>query len=151
MQKALAIVFLALFSATGIAGPAAAEDPVAPSDIILQDNDVNLDAFLWLKRPLVIFADSPADPRFILQMEYINEGLNELAERDVVVLTDTARGEKTRLRERLRPRGFTLVLIGKDGTVYLRKPMPWDVRELSRVIDKMPLRQDEMRERNGES
>ncbi|MEM9709036.1 MAG: DUF4174 domain-containing protein [Pseudomonadota bacterium] len=38
-----------------------------------------------------------------------------------------------------------LTLIGKDGTVKLRKPRAWDVRELSRSIDKMPLRQDEIR------
>ncbi len=43
-----------------------------------------------------------------------------------------------------------LVLVGKDGSVYLRKPFPWDVRELSRSIDKMPLRQQEMRDRRGE-
>ena len=39
------------------------------------------------------------------------------------------------------------VLIGKDGTVYLRKPFPWSVREISRSIDKMPLRQQEIRDR----
>jgi len=50
------------------------------------------------------------------------------------------------LRTKLRPRGFMLVLIGKDGGVKLRKPLPWDVRELSRTIDTMPMRQREMRD-----
>ena len=40
-----------------------------------------------------------------------------------------------------------LVLIGKDGSVYLRKPFPWSVREIGRSIDKMPLRQQEIRDR----
>ena len=40
-----------------------------------------------------------------------------------------------------------LVIIGKDGSVKQRKPLPWNVRELSRSIDKMPLRQQEMRDR----
>ncbi|MEQ9260630.1 MAG: DUF4174 domain-containing protein [Roseovarius sp.] len=110
----------------------------------------DLNDFVWIKRPLVVFADSPADPRYIQQMEYITERLDDLAERDVVVLTDTAKGEKTALREKLHPRGFMLVLIGKDGTIYLRKPLPWSVREISRVIDKMPMRQQEMRDRRGE-
>jgi hypothetical protein len=35
----------------------------------------------------------------------------------------------------------------KDGTIYLRKPSPWDVREIGRTIDKLPMRQDEIRER----
>ncbi|HHC29877.1 MAG TPA: DUF4174 domain-containing protein, partial [Rhodobacterales bacterium] len=52
---------------------------------------------------------------------------------------------KSPIRQELRPRGFALVLIGKDGFKYLRKPLPWDVREITRSIDKMPLRQDEIR------
>jgi hypothetical protein len=50
------------------------------------------------------------------------------------------------LRTKLRPRGFMVVLIGKDGGVKLRKPFPWDVREFSRSIDKMPMRQQELRD-----
>jgi hypothetical protein len=38
-----------------------------------------------------------------------------------------------------------LVIIGKDGGVKLRKPLPWDVREISRTIDKMPMRKREKR------
>jgi len=33
----------------------------------------------------------------------------------------------------------------KDGSVALRKPSPWSVREISRAIDKMPSRREEMR------
>ena len=43
-----------------------------------------------------------------------------------------------------------MVLIGKDGSVKLRKPLPWDVREISRTIDKMPVRQREIRERRSD-
>jgi hypothetical protein len=39
-----------------------------------------------------------------------------------------------------------MVLVGKDGQIKLRKPLPWDVREISRVIDKTPLRQQELRD-----
>ena len=54
---------------------------------------------------------------------------------------------KLPLRQRLRPRGFMLVLVGKDGVVELRKPLPWTVREITRSIDKMPIRQREVEER----
>ncbi len=40
-----------------------------------------------------------------------------------------------------------LVIMGLDGGVKLRKPFPWDVREISRSIDKMPLRRREIREK----
>lgn len=126
------------------------DDPVAQS-IVMPGDAVDLESLIWVKRPVIVFADSPNDPRFIQQMEFIEERLADLEERDVIVLTDTARGEDTALRLKLRPRGFMMVMIGKDGTVYLRKPLPWDVREISRVIDKMPMRQQEVRDRRGDS
>lgn len=121
-----------------------------PADEVILGGDVeNLDEFVWIKRPVVIFADSPADPRFIQQMQFLNAGKKELAVRDVVVLTDTDPAAQSELRDKLHPRGFMLVLIGKDGMVKLRKPFPWDVRELTRVIDKMPMRKQEIRDRRG--
>ncbi len=151
MTKTLGLVFLA-FSLVLAAGNAAfAEDKEMPPDIVLQGDDVDLDEFVWVKRPLIVFADSPNDPRYIQQMEFITERLEDLDERDVIVLTDTSRATGSPLRDKLHPRGFMLVLIGKDGTIYLRKPLPWDVREISRVIDKMPMRQQEMRDRRGGS
>lgn len=109
--------------------------------------DTNLNDFLWVARPVVVFADSPADPRFKKQMDLLEALPDELHLRDVVVITDTDPDADTPLREKLRPRGFMLVLIGKDGTVLLRKPIPWNVRELTRSIDKLPARQQEMRDR----
>ncbi|MDE2790400.1 MAG: DUF4174 domain-containing protein [Paracoccaceae bacterium] len=104
----------------------------------------DLSSFLWVKRPIVVFADSPNDPNFIRQIELLDARAEALEERDVVVLTDTDPVAQGPLRQALRPRGFMLVLLGKDGEVKLRKPFPWSVREISRAIDKMPLRQQEM-------
>ncbi len=104
----------------------------------------DLSDYLWKNRPIVVFADSPIDPNFIRQMELLEDFAEDLEERDVVVLTDTAPEAAGPLRRKLRPRGFMFVLLGKDGEVKLRKPFPWSVREISRVIDKMPLRQQEM-------
>ncbi len=100
--------------------------------------------FHWLNRVLVVFADGPADPRFRQQLAYIAEAPEELATRDVVVITDTDPAAGSAICKDLRPRGFSLVLIGKDGLKYLRKPQPWNLREITRSIDKMPLRQQEL-------
>lgn len=125
-------------------------EEVLPEDGVIQPAGMHeLEEYLWLKRPLVVLADSPNDPRFAQQMDLINKRLEDLATRDVVVLTDTDPSTLSPLRERLRPRGFMLVLIGKDGNVYLRKPFPWSVREITRSIDKMPLRQQEVRDRRS--
>ena len=109
--------------------------------------EAELASFLWKNRLIVVFADSNADPRFVEQVELLAERSSELAERDVIIVLDTNPAAKSALREKFRPRGFMLMLIGKDGQVYLRKPLPWNVREISRSIDKLPQRQQEVRDR----
>ena len=135
-------VFAILLAATA---SFANETEVNDNAIILKGAEINLDDFLWVNRPIVVLADSPDDPRFLEQLRLLEERLPDLKERDVVVITDTDPSQKTDLRQALRPRGFMLVLIGKDGGIKLRKPSPWSVREISRVIDKMPIRRQEIR------
>ena len=80
-------------------------------------------------------------------MELLRDRPEALAERDVVVIVDTDPDGRSAVRTTLRPRGFMLAILGKDGQVALRKPSPWDVREITRTIDRMPLRRQEVRER----
>ena len=144
MKQILPIVFAGLL---GGSLAAAEGDNTSPPTIFLEQDVTDLSEFVWEKRPIIVFADSPNDPNFAQQMDLLRDRAQELAERDVVVLTDTDPAAEGALRLKLRPRGFMLVLIGKDGGVKLRKPFPWDVRELSRTIDKMPMRQREIRDR----
>lgn len=109
--------------------------------------DITLSDFHWIARPIVVFAQNPNDPLFTRQLSLLTERIEELAERDVIVITDTTPEPPSALRTALRPRGFTLAIIDKDGRTVLRKPAPWDVREITRSIDKMPLRQQEVRDR----
>jgi len=144
MKHVLPFVFAGLLGGS----LAAAEGEITTPETIFLEQDVSdLSEFVWEKRPIIVFADSPNDPNFAQQMDLLSDRAAELAARDVVVLTDTDPSANGALRLKLRPRGFMLVLIGKDGGVKLRKPFPWDVRELSRTIDKMPMRQREIRER----
>jgi len=108
-----------------------------------------LDEYLWLKRPLVVFAATPNDPRFIRQMELLEAYPDDLAERDIVVLTDTDAAARGPLREELHPRDFMLVVVDKDGSIIFRKPGPWSVREISHAVDKTPIREDEIRDALG--
>lgn len=150
MNHTLTLVFTTFFGVSLAASAMAqtattSQDEMAPKDAV----ELNLNDFLWEKRPIVVFADTPKDPAFIRQLELLDARSDALAQRDVVILTDTDPSVLTPLREKLRPRGFMLVLIGKDGDVKLRKPFPWSVRELSRAIDKMPMRQQEIRDRKA--
>lgn len=114
-------------------------------DIVNPDQGtVDLEPYLWRHRLIVLFADSPNNPLIEEQIELLLASEDELLDRDIVVLSDTDPLAKTPLRQKLRPRGFVVILIGKDGEVKFRKPFPWSVREISRAIDKMPLRQLEL-------
>ena len=114
------------------------------------EKNTNIKDFEWVQRPIVIFANSDRDPNFISQIEFLSQDIKALKERDIVVLIDTNPSMPSLLRKKLRPHGFAFILIGKDGQVKLRKPSPWNIREIARVIDKMPIRQQEITRKRQE-
>lgn len=123
-----------------------APDAVRPGAAmqILDAGEVRPDAFLWTQRPVVVFADTPDDPSFLRQIESLRSGAAALAGRDVVVITDSDPAANSLWRQQLRPQGFSLLVIDKDGQVKIRRPSPWDVREIGRAIDRLPLRRQEV-------
>jgi hypothetical protein len=134
-MRLLAVLAIALAAALPSQASATTLEPPGPQPA--------LEELLWVARPVVVFADSPRDPRFIQQIEMLEERMPELADRDVVVLTDTDPAAMGPLRQELRPRGFGIVLIDKDGTVAQRRPAPTTARELINLIDRMPSRREE--------
>ncbi|MGO4909017.1 DUF4174 domain-containing protein [Pseudorhodobacter sp. W20_MBD10_FR17] len=140
-MKRLQILVLAVFLPFSAS---AQEATVLP---VIEAPGVTMAEFLWLKRPVVVFADSPNDPSFTEQMRNLAEQPQALADRDVVVIVDTNPSANSFFRQKLRPRGFSLVLMDKDGGIEIRKPRPWNVREITRAIDKFPLARQEMLER----
>lgn len=141
----LAVLTLPFGASAGLAQEAAATPELPLVGGTERAAEVALEDFLWTKRPIVVFADAAADPRFVEQMRFLGADVEELLLRDVVILTDTDPQAKSALRKKLRPRGFMLALIDKDGGIKLRKPAPWTVREITRSIDKWPTRQQEIR------
>ena len=163
MKQVLIIVFAGFLAAPLIAQEIAAAEPDAsdvdapaseeapPEFVPLNATEVSLQDFQWLKRAIVIFADTPADPRFQSQLSLLLERPEDLLERDIVLIVDTDPQAQSEIRQKLRPRGFMLTLIGKDGGIKLRKPFPWDVREITHAIDKWPLRKQEIKDRAADS
>ena len=148
MKTVLPFVMACVFAAPTLTG---ATGLVDDTPLFVSMDEVDLDDFKWRKRPVVVFAESDLDPAFTTQMELLRAREDELRVRDVVVIIDTTPEPLSDLRRRLRPRGFMLVIINKEGTVNVRKPFPWDVREISRSIDKMPIRKREIRERKADA
>ncbi len=127
MKKLLPVLLTALMLTFPGSGQAQDNDSIIDNlsaDMIRSAEDVTLEEFLWIKRPLVVFADSPADPRYVQQMQFLTRDLNALDFRDVVIITDTDPAARSSVRTALRPRGFMLTIIDKDGGVKQRKPLP---------------------------
>ncbi len=116
-------------------------DPMEPRDAA----DLTLEEFQWIARPIIVFADTPADPRFREQLQLLAARPEPLLERDVVIIIDTDPAARSAIRTALRPRGFALVVMQKDGNVGFRRPAPRDVREIIRGIDNFSFRQEELR------
>ena len=91
---------------------------------------------IWEKRPVLVFSNSNLDPKLKQQIEMFTSDPNALLSRDVQVFVDHTPEPKSNLRKRFRPKGFLIILIGKDGQIKLRKNTPWSAREITRVIDK---------------
>jgi len=134
--------------------PAFGQDAVATSNRAVADNlqildaaDIDPTSFLWQWRIVAVLADSPLDPSFERQMREIDELPGDLFDRDVIVLYDSTRNSGSALRQMLRPRGFVLAIIGKDGEIKRRSPSPRTVREIGEIIDRFPLRRQELLDR----
>lgn len=146
MKHLLTLVFAGLLAfPTG-----AAETAEGPPELtVLEAEQADLNEFLWIKRVVVVFADTPNDPRYVEQLALIANDPQSLIIRDFVVVTDTDASDMSDIRRKLRPRDFSLVLIDKDGGVKLRRPDATDMREIRRSVDKWPTRQQEIRDNLG--
>ena len=140
--------------------PALAHIQNAPSLVALRDKS----------RVLLIFAPSDRTPEFQRQLALLSKHVYDLRQRDLVLLpvvTITSplkdasklrvayppvatQTEQLNLRHRFHvaPHQFTVILIGKDGGEKLRQKTPVAIDELNATIDAMPMRQDEMRQKD---
>lgn len=116
---------------------AAADDPLK-----------RVEGLRWQARVLVIFADAANDPLFRDQLDRLDVAAGEARDRDLVVVPafGTAPGTAA-LRARLVPSAaepFQVVLVGKDGLPKKISPRPIDPSDLFAIIDRMPMRRQEM-------
>lgn len=133
----------------GVLGEESRSDPVQGPDAsgaleVISAAEADPAAYLWKSRMLVIFADDPQDPSFRQQLQILEREPAALILRDVIIVTDSDPTAASAWRRSLHPEGFSMVLVDKDGQAKLRRPSPWSVREITRAIDKTPLRRQEI-------
>jgi hypothetical protein len=141
MKLILTFILAMLCPISTMAQTTTPEGPVDAGSVVLAD-------LLYVNRAVIVFADSPQDPNFIRQMELLARDPGALTDRDALWIVDTDPAARTEARRKFRPRGFSLVLVEKDGTAVIRKPLPWEMREITAAIDKFPTRRQEVLERS---
>lgn len=125
-----------------------AENGAAPDTLpFLDAREIDAREFVWVNRIIVVMADTPNDPQFERQLDALRERGDEFFARDAVVIFDAHPEDRSPLRQVLRPRGFMIAVIDKDGEVKARRPAVRSGRELMAVIDRFPSRRQEMLER----
>ncbi|SIS91174.1 protein of unknown function [Roseivivax lentus] len=129
----------AVFMAAGLGGGAEAAEfrPLDPGRADFAD-------LRWQARIVVVLADDAADAAFCDQMARLRSAGAGLAERDIIVFTDTDPATRGPLGTRLSDGPFTALLIGKDGGTKRRESAPLAIDDLFATIDAMPMRRREM-------
>ena len=105
-------------------------------EITYVETNTDIKDLIWEKRPVLVFSNSHLDPNLKQQIKMFASDPDALSSRDVEVFVDDKPEPNSNLRKRFRPKGFLIILIGKDGQIKLRKNSPWSARELTRIIDK---------------
>ena len=120
----------------------------------------DLSKYLWRHRLLLIFSSSGQTPAFQQLANQLKQQREGVADRDLIVFSimsdDQSRvgedvlsrqaAENLRRRFQVTKEEFRVVLLGKDGTVKLSQPSV-RLSEVFALIDSMPMRQREMREK----
>jgi hypothetical protein len=122
---------------------------------------MDFDQFKWKSRLLFLFASEKNDPRFLgLQWE-ISTRKSEVDDRNLVIFeileSGPSRMDTTQIDPQtaaslrkhfdLPPKTFMLILLGKDGGIKLKRNDRVKLEEIFSLIDSMPMRKDEMRQK----
>jgi hypothetical protein len=125
-------------------------------------NSIDLSEYQWKNRLLLLFTPSLDGPGYLKLKKDTSSQEEEVKDRNLLVFHILENGE-TRLensplpessgdylREKfsITPGAFTVLLIGKDGGVKLRREGGVELAEIFALIDTMPMRQREMRKKS---
>ncbi|MGD2185069.1 MAG: DUF4174 domain-containing protein [Desulfobacterales bacterium] len=119
---------------------------------------MDFDQFQWKNRLLFLFAPHGSHPIFTKLQSEIYAQKAEVKDRDLVIFevlgqgpsrmntTQLNRGVADAIRNRFDApqKTFTLILVGKDGGIKMKRHDGANIKEVFELIDSMPMRQNEM-------
>jgi hypothetical protein len=108
--------------------------------------ETDLSSFQWKNRVLVVLTPSAHDPRLGEQQAIAAAAVAGFSERDLIVVAEIGTDGSLHRRFGTKVGDFQVVLVGKDGHSTLQWSKSVSSEVLFSVIDKMPMRRDEMRQ-----
>jgi hypothetical protein len=129
-------------------------------------SSLDLSQFQWKNRLLFLFSPKRDHPFFDILHKSLTSRQAEVADRDLVIFEILESGPSSINTNSLDPQTaqslrdkfdiarseFTVILIGKDGGIKLNRQDQTRLEDVFALIDAMPMRQEEMRQkkrRNG--
>lgn len=120
-----------------------------------------LDAHRWQHRVLLIFAPDQQHSALQEQLILLTQKSTEVTDRDLIFYTINTSGGSNSMGALLQKseaiairrqfavseQQFLVILVGKDGTEKLRRWEATDPRVFFALIDTMPMRQSELKQR----
>ena len=108
-----------------------------------------LETYHGHNRIVLVFASSPVSEAYLTQKQIFSGLEDGLHERNLLIfyLFSDEGADKLRRRFNVSEKAFTLVLIGKDGGEKERFLEPTQPTMLFDIIDQMPMRRREIREK----
>lgn len=126
-------------------------------------SEIDVSDYRWKHRLLFIFAPSTTDATFLALDKRLARAAIEIEDRDMIIFrifeNSPSRvsdkpllpGDVEALRRRfgVETGRCTMVLVGKDGGVKLVAHGNTDLQSIFNLIDSMPMRQQEMRDKHS--
>lgn len=121
--------------------------------------EVELSDYQWENRILLIFSESENDESYQKQFKAISQRYPGIKDRDLIVISvfdgngsnldgnEINDSSEDKLKKNYKDQNYpyTFILIGKDGGVKLKSNEFVSMDQLFQRIDRMPMRQREMR------
>ena len=104
---------------------------------------IELSRYLWKNRIILTFADDQDHPDLIRLKVEMKENECEILNRDLLYFHFSNDG-KTGNHITTNDQSFRILLIGKDGGIKYESNQYVSLIQLFKLIDSMPMRQDEM-------
>ena len=102
------------------------------------------------KRLLLIFTKAAQNAQYLQQLDILHKDGPGLNERDIQIIQYSYNSNDSRFFQKHKISGdFTIILVGKDGGEKYRSTKPVSLKYLYGLIDPMPMRKAEMKEKGN--